>query len=73
MPPRHKTQNLEESNQTEDQEEKTYKVVDGKILKSIAINAARDGMRLKVVRRDEGDQTLMSTKDAICTVNALQL
>ena len=65
MPPRHKTQNLEESNQTEDQEEKTYKVVDGKILKSIAINAARDGMRLKVVRRDEGDQTLMSTKDAI--------
>ena len=53
LPPRHKTQNLEESNQTEDQEEKTYKVVDGKILKSIAINAARDGMRLKVVRRDE--------------------
>ena len=42
-----------------------YKVVDGKLLKTIAINAARDGMRLNVVRRDEGDQTLMSTKDAV--------
>ena len=67
LPPRHSTQNVEEDTAAtgEDEEEKIYKVVDGKILKSIAINAARDGMRLKVVRRDEGDQTLMSTKDAI--------
>ena len=48
-----------------EEEDSVYKVVDGKLLKTIAINAARDGMRLNVVRRDEGDQTLMSTKDAV--------
>jgi len=62
LPPKHNKVVLEEGT---DDENDVYKVVDGKLLKTIAINAARDGMRLKVVRRDEGDQTLMSTKDAI--------
>ena len=54
-----------EEDDSEEEEDGVYKVVDGKLLKTIAINAARDGMRLNVVRRDEGDQTLMSTKDAV--------
>ena len=49
----------------EEEESGVYRYIDGKILKSIALNAARDGMTNKVVRRNEGDPTLMSTKDPI--------
>ena len=49
----------------EEKEKGVYRVIDGKLLKTIAINAARDGMTHKVVRRNEGDQSLMSTKDTI--------
>ena len=68
LPPKHSTQankDKMEEDDSEEEEDGVYKVVDGKLLKTIAINAARDGMRLNVVRRDEGDQTLMSTKDAV--------
>ena len=68
LPPKHSTQankDKMEEDDSEEEEDSVYKVVDGKLLKTIAINAARDGMRLNVVRRDEGDQTLMSTKDAV--------
>ena len=68
LPPKHSTQankDKMEEDDPEEEEDSVYKVVDGKLLKTIAINAARDGMRLNVVRRDEGDQTLMSTKDAV--------